>query len=72
MKKEYEQKLKKAKAYSKFMKNLNSYCELNKEDPDKWINACCEEVNFHGFIYGAFFFDFTPEGRKYWNKIAEL
>lgn len=72
MKKEFEQKLKKAKAYSKFMKNLNSYCEINKEDPYKCAYRCGERISFRDFIYGAFFFDFTPEGNKYWNKIAEL
>jgi len=72
MKKEYEQKLKKAKAYSKFMKNLNSYCELTREDPSKWIDRCGERwVNFHDFVYGAFLLGTTPEGHKYWNKIAE-
>jgi len=71
MKKEYEQKLKKAKAYSKFMKNLNSYCELKGENPDEWLDRIGERVSFSDFIYGSFFFDITPEGNKYWSKIAE-
>jgi hypothetical protein len=71
MKKEYEQKLKKAGAYSKFMKNSNSGCELIKKDPYKWVDLYGECISFRDFIYGAFCFNLTPEGYKYWNKIAE-
>ena len=72
MKKEYEQKLKKARAYSKFMKNLNSYCELSREDPSKWIDSFGGQwVNFHDFIYASFLFIATPGGYKYWSEIAE-
>ena len=71
MKKEYEQKLKKARAYSKFMKNLeldSKTCGISTRELILNLN----EYEFHNFVMGSFRFFETPEGSDYWWKISQL
>lgn len=68
LKPEFEEKLRKAKALTKWKKNFNDHHPEAKKD----YGYCNDATSFRLFIYMSYVWMETPEGHDFWDKISNL